>query len=388
MDILIILLLVVLTVVIILLLAKTARPREETSFTLMQQQIDGIRKQLADGLQSNTQSVSQTLNSIMELVNKQLSDINQQMSDSQKTIGERLDNNTRVVGERLDNNTRVVGERLDNTSSVVSDVQRSLGSLSQATQRVFEVGKDISSLQEILRAPKLRGLLGELFLGDLLSQILPKEHYSMQYKFRSGETVDAIIRLGQGLVPIDSKFPLESFRRIIETTASDDEKQAARKKFAGDVKKHIDAISQKYILPDEGTFDFAMMYIPAENVYYEMIIKDETTDDKGISAYALERRVIPVSPNSFYAYLQAIVLGLNGLRVEKNARLILEHLDRLKGDFARFRQDFDVLGKHLTSAKGKYEDSDKRLSRFEEKLISSGEKGDSEKPLLGGEKSE
>jgi DNA recombination protein RmuC len=212
--------------------------------------------------------------------------------------------------------------------------------------------------------------LGELFLGDLLAQILPPTHYALQHKFKSGEAVDAAISLGQGLVPVDSKFPLENFRRVIAGESEDDRK-AAKRKFSADVKKHIDSIAAKYILPDEGTFDFALMYIPAENVYYEVILKDDAFgEDKGLCAYALAQRVIPVSPNSFYAYLQAIVLGLKGLRIEKNAHEMIQHLKRLQGDFQRFREDFDVLGKHLGNTRGKYEDAAKRLERFGEKLAS------------------
>jgi DNA recombination protein RmuC len=359
----VVLLALVLLVLVFLLafnVIQSRKPKEDQSLSLLQQEISNVNKQLAEGLQSNTATVSQNLNAIMELVNKQLAVVNQQLLNSQKTVGERLDSTQKTIGERLDNAARVVGE-----------VQKGLGSLSQATERVLEVGKDIATLQEILRAPKLRGGLGELFLGDLLSQILPVSNYKLQYEFKSGEKVDAAVILGQGIVPIDSKFPLENFRRIIEAQ-TDEEKKAARKKFVTDVKKHVDAIADKYILPDEGTFDFAIMYIPAENVYYETIIRPEAGDENSISSYALERRVIPASPNSFYAYLQAIVLGLKGMRIEKNAQMILENIERLKGDLARFRTEFDTLGKHLTNAKQKYDDSDKRLVNFEDKLLASG----------------
>jgi DNA recombination protein RmuC len=149
----------------------------------------------------------------------------------------------------------------------------------------------------------------------------------------------------------------------------DEEKKANRRKFVTDLKRHIDLIASKYILPDEGTFDFALMYIPAENVYYETMIRDETLgDEKSLANYALSRRVIPVSPSSFYAYLQAIVLGLKGLRIEKSAREIIQHLGRLQGDFTRFREDFEVLGKHLNNIRSRYEEASKRLDRFGEKL--------------------
>lgn len=318
---------------------------------LLQQQMEGLRKQMAESLKCNTETVNKQLVSIIEQVNNQLNNVTGQMIQAQKTVG----------------------ERLDNAAKVVADVHKGLGSLSQASERIYEVGKDIASLQEILRAPKLRGTLGELFLGDILSQLLPCSNFELQYKFKSGESVDAIIHLGQGKVPVDSKFPLENFRRVIEAQ-NDGDRKAARKKFVSDVKKHVDSVAKKYILPDEGTFDFALMYVPAENVYYETIIRDEASgDEASISSYALEKRVIPVSPNSFYAYLQAIVLGLRGMRIEKSAEEIIQQLARLKGDFTRFNEEFEILGKHITNIKNKYDDSSKRLGNFGEKLLGAGE---------------
>ena len=158
--------------------------------------------------------------------------------------------------------------------------------------------------------------------------------------------------------------------RVVET-ASEEERKAAKKKFIADVKKHVDAIAGKYILPDEGTFDFALMYIPAENVYYELIIKDEAVDtDKALLGYAFTKRVIPVSPNSFYAYLQTILLGLKGMHVEEQAQEILKNLARLSGDFEKFRADFELVGMHLTNVKSKYDDADKRLEKFGDRLQS------------------
>ncbi len=143
----------------------------------------------------------------------------------------------------------------------------------------------------------------------------------------------------------------------------------ARKKFVSDVKKHIDAIAGKYILPDEGTFDFALMYIPAENVYYELIIKDEAVDtEKALLSYAFAKRVIPVSPNSFYAYLQTILLGLKGLHIEEQAQEILKNIARLSGDFGKFQDEFELVGKHLTNTKARYDEADKRLQKFGDKL--------------------
>ena len=318
----------------------------DQSLLLMQQQIDQLRSQLSSTLDNNSRSLQQQLGQMIAQVNERLKENAQVLNDTQQSLGERLDNAARVVGS----------------------VQKSLGGLEEANRRIYEVGKDISSLQEILRAPKLRGGLGEFFLEDLLGQILPPQHFSIQHGFRSGEKVDAVIKLGASLVPVDAKFPLENFKRLLDAT-SDDERGRAKRQFAADVRRHIDAIAAKYILPDEGTYDFALMYIPAENVYYETVIKDEAADERSLSQYAMSKRVIPVSPNSFYAYLQAIVLGLKGMRIEDRTKEIIQYLGRLQGDFEKFRDDFIVLGKHINHAQSSYQSADRRLEQFSQKFF-------------------
>lgn len=320
--------------------------RDDPSLFLLQQQIEQLRAQFGHALDSNAQSIQQQLGQMLGHVNDRLRENAEVLNRTQHSLGERLDNAARVVG----------------------NVQRSLGGLEEANRKIYEVGKDIASLQEILRAPKLRGGIGEFLLEDLLAQILPPQHFSTQHAFRSGDKVDAVIKLGASLVPVDAKFPLENFKRILEA-ASDDDKNRTKKQFAADVKKHIDAIAGKYILPDEGTYDFALMYIPAENVYYETIIKDDAPDDKGLSHYAITKHVIPVSPNSFYAYLQAILLGLRGMKIEDRAKEIIQYLSRLQGDFGKFREEFALLGKHLAHAQSGYQNADRRLDQFSQKLL-------------------
>jgi DNA recombination protein RmuC len=320
--------------------------RDDPSFLLMQQQIDQLRVQLSQVLDNSAQLIQQQLGQMLSHVNERLKENAEVLSRTQQSLGERLDNAARIVGT----------------------VQKSLGGLEESNRKIYEVGKDIASLQEILRAPKLRGGLGEFFLEDLLRQILPTQHFSTQHSFRSGEKVDAVIKLGSSLVPVDAKFPLENFKRILEA-AGDDERSRAKKQFVGDVKKHIDAIAGKYILPDEGTYDFALMYIPAENVYYETIIKDDAPEDKSLAHYAMSKHVIPVSPNSFYAYLQAIVLGLKGMKIEDRAKEIIQYLTRLQSDFGKFRDEFIVLGKHLAHAQSSYQSADRRLDQFAQRLL-------------------
>jgi DNA recombination protein RmuC len=286
----------------------------------------------------------------------------QQLGEVNRNVQQQLG----ALGQQFQGTTDSIGRRLDKAAEVIGGVQKGLGELSGSTQRILDVGRDIAQLQEILRAPKLRGGLGELFLGDLLGQILPREYFALQHRFKTGDIVDATVHLVNRMVPVDAKFPLENFRRL-QSAHTDDERMALRRAFSRDVRKHVDDIARKYILPDEGTFDFALMYIPAENVYYETIIKD-AAENESISDYARAKRVIPVSPNSFYAYLQAIVVGLHGFQIEKRASEIMGLLQRLVADFSRFKEDFETAGRHLANAHNKYDDAGKRLARFEDKL--------------------
>lgn len=322
-------------------------------------------------------------------LSKRIDILNQSMTENlntvTKTVLEQLGSVTGQVNSRLKESSemmqrqhRNVGERLDNAGKVIKEVTASLSKMEESNKKVHDIAKDLTSLQDILKAPKLRGALGELFLEELLAQIFSKDQYSLQHRFKSGEIVDAVIRLRDDqLVPVDAKFPLENFKKMIETK-DEEESGRVRKTFVTDVKKHIDAISKKYILPDEGTFDFALMYIPAENVYYETIVKDE--GGVSISQYGLEKHVIPVSPNSFNIYLHTILIGLRGMQIEKSAKEIFNNLARLRTEFNRFGKDYELVGTHLGRAKSSYENSEKRLTRLNDKLMNVSEEDDT--PLL------
>jgi len=370
---LVLLILLLLLVAGMLYRMRSAAPQANPESTmLIQQQIDALRGEVnlsltrtSDSLASSMKDTQDTMAKILNLT-----------SDSMK---ERL----REVSSRLDNSTDQVGSRLDTAAKVIQDVQNKLGELGKATQEIKELGQSVSKLEEMLKAPKLRGGLGELLLEDLLRQVLPIGAYEMQHRFKNGQAVDAIILLSGGMVPVDSKFPLENFQKMLEAK-SDQEKKTAVRTFRSDVKKHIDSISEKYILPDEGTFDFALMYVPAENIYYETIIKDESIpEEEGLFSYAMKQRVVPVSPNSFYAHLRVIALGFKGLQIEKSAKEILQSMERFGSELRKFTDTFETLGSQLNNAKNNYDKADKQLNTMTEKfkIIQSIPEGGSPKQL-------
>jgi DNA recombination protein RmuC len=283
-------------------------------------------------------------------------------------LSSQLNERMKETSTTLHASQAAVGQRLDHATSMVSLLERKLGALEESGKRLHALGEGLQELRDVLKSPKLRGNMGEYFLEDLLGQILPREHFETQYSFRTGETVDAVIRLGESLVCVDSKFPLESFVRLQQHPESDAEgKRRERRAFTTAIRRHAESIAKKYVLPDEGTYDFALMYIPAENVYYETILRDDAGEES-LHSFLLGKRVIPVSPSSLYAYLQVIVLGLRGLKVEATARRLTQDLQRLGGELGRFQVEYGVLGRHLRNASGSYDEGGRRLERFGAKL--------------------
>jgi DNA recombination protein RmuC len=352
--------------IVVLLLRQSSRKGDNTSETtlLFQQQVDALRSEVSQNLKNTSDTLVTTLKNTTDVVFKSLQATTETVNQQLTTVTSQLSS----VTSQLQNNTGQMGSRLDNAAKVIQDVQNKLGELGQATQEIKELGQSVSKLEEMLKAPKLRGGLGELLLEDLLKQVLPANAYDIQYTFRNGQTVDAIINTAGGKVPVDSKFPLENFRKMLDAKTEQEKKTAARL-FKSDVKKHIDAISEKYILPDEGTFDFALMYIPAENIYYETIIKEESyAEEDGLYAYATKRRVVPVSPNSFYAHLRVIALGLKGLQIERSAKEIFQNLELLSTELRKFNDVFETLGTQLNNAKNNYDKADKQLAGLTEKF--------------------
>ncbi len=237
--------------------------------------------------------------------------------------------------------------------------------LVQELGRVQEIGHTLRDFQDFLKSPKLRGEVGEQVLNDLLAEVLPRKNFQTQYQFREGQIVDAIVKTKQGLIPIDSKFPMDSFQRYAK--ASGQEKQNFLKEFVRDIKKHIDDIAKKYILPQEGTLDYAIMYVPAESVFSEI-----TANHPELLEYAHQKKVILVSPNTFYYFLKIIMIGLEGAKIEEASKKILEGLKAIQQESEKFGNELAVLTGHIENAKKASERVANRYLRLSGKIESLG----------------
>ncbi|NCO88420.1 hypothetical protein COY13_01990 [Candidatus Roizmanbacteria bacterium CG_4_10_14_0_2_um_filter_36_35] len=258
--------------------------------------------------------------------------------------------------KKLTEQMNTFNARLDKAAYVIAQVQKNIGEFS-------EIGRGMKELQEFLSSPKIRGNIGEQILRDLLKQYFPKGSYKLQYAFKNGEKVDAVIITSQGLIPIDAKFPLENFKKYSKATDAK-ERQNFKKIFISDVKKHIQDISKKYIVPDEKTLDYALMYIPSENVYYEIINSDELFD------FAGAKMVLPVSPMSFYAYIKAILISFEGQKIEEKAKQVITLLNAIKKDYLRTEENLLVLNKHITNAYNQSSQVTKNFQSLGQKLTS------------------
>src|ERR1700675_677881 len=287
-----------------------------------------------------------------------------------KSVSQRLDSVTPALQDAIKNSAQITGQmtsdaqtkmanELKNTRDQISQIQRQLGEVQQAGKQMSQTAQ---TLEGILGGAKSRGSLGEVTLERLLEDSLPSAQYATQYRFSSGEAVDAVIKLrDEKLMAIDSKFPLDAYRRI--STEGDE----ARRAFATAVKGHVDAITKKYIVPDEGTLDVALMFVPSESVYYELLM---TEDGKGqpLDAYCRSKQIIAVSPNTLYAHLCVIAMGLRGMQMEENASQLLESLSGMEKQMEKFADKFETLGTHLKNAQQSYSESDKLFERAQNTL--------------------
>lgn len=280
-----------------------------------------------------------------------------QVQQTRREMHQKLDTTNQNVNKQLFESGKHINERLDNAAQVIGKVGKELGEMS-------EIGRQMKDLQDFLKSPKLRGNIGEQVLRDLLEQNIPKENFSLQHSFRNRTIVDAVIRTDKGIIPIDAKFNMEIFKKMMNAEG-EKERESARREFIQAVKKQIDDIAKKYILPEEGTIDFALMYIPSEPVAYEITVNTPELND-----YAYQKRVVCVSPNQFNYFLKVILIGLEGKRIEEKAKFILNALKAVEGDTRRFGGDFRILLKHVGNAKSMADSADSRFRQLQTRIES------------------
>ena len=340
---------ILVAILVIWLALQTLQSREKSG--AIESQMNELRRDLQTIATSQASSTGK-LEAIAKNVAQRLDSVAPALQDAIK-------NSAQITGQMTsDAQTKMAGE-LKSTRDQISQIQRQLGEVQEAGKQMAQATQ---TLESILGGAKSRGSFGEVTLERLLEDSLPSAQYVMQYRFSSGEAADAVIKLrDKKLMAIDSKFPLDAYRRI---AAEGDE---ARRAFATAVKGHADAITKKYIVPDEGTLDVALMFVPSESVYYELL---QTSDSKGqsLDAYCRDKKVIAVSPNTLYAHLCVIAMGLRGMQMEENAQRLLASLSGMEKQMEKFADKFATLGTHLKNAQQSYSESDKLFERAQNTL--------------------
>src|SRR5277367_5117695 len=338
---------IVVAALVIWLVLQTAQ--EQRKSALLEKQMSELRRDL------------QTIGTSQAQSSGQIATIGQ-------SVSQRLESVTKALQDGVSNSAQIatqgqtaIANELKNTREQIGHIQKQLGEFQELGRGMSSATK---SLENILGGAKIRGLLGEVTLDRLLEDSLPASQYAMQYRFTTGEVADSVIFLrDKKLVAIDSKFPLDAFRRI-ETDGEE-----AKRAFATAVKGHADSIAKKYIVPNEGTLDLALMFVPSENVYYELLM---TNDSKGepLDSYCRSKCIIAVSPNTLYAHLCVIHLGLRGMQIEENAMRILGGLSGIQKNISSFSDVFEKLGTHLRNAQQSYSDADKKLDKTQSTMNS------------------
>ncbi len=327
--------------ILVAMLASSASRRAEA-------QLSAVRQEMQTSLAAQSQQMGAQLATLTSQVTQQLGQVRQELQTGVNSAGNLASQAQREVARQLESST-----------NVLMQMGQKIGEVHQASQ---DLSKATQTLQSVLGGAKTRGSLGEITLERILEDALPQHAYSTQYRFPStGAIVDAIVRSAERLLCIDSKFPLEAYRRL--TDSGDD----ARREFCSAVRKHADSIAEKYILPAEQTLDYALMFVPSEGVYYELLMSEDPKYGR-LDEYCRSKHVFPVSPNTFYACLSAIALSLRGQQIEESARHLLAHLASLQRQFDSFADVYEKLGNHLRHAQQSYEEADSKLNRARNSL--------------------
>jgi DNA recombination protein RmuC len=345
------------------LLVQNAQDQKKNQ--ILESQMNELRRDLLVLSTAQTQS-STRMQTIAETINTRLEAIPNALRDGVKVSAE-------VTSKITSEAQSAMSTELKNTREQIGQIQKQLGEVQQAGEQMHKAAQ---SLENILGNTKSRGNFGETTLERLLEDSLPSSQFSQQYRFRSGEAADAVIHLrDKKIMAIDSKFPLDAYLRLTQ------EGEEARKSFVSAVKGHADSIARKYIVPDENTLDVALMFVPSESVYYELL---KSTDARGVAldAYCRSRNILAVSPNTLYAHLAVIAMGLRGMQIEENAKRLSDNLSGMRKQLDTFGEYFEKVGTHLKNAQQCYSEADKRLDKASNTLDNILTSSESTEPAL------
>jgi len=321
----------------------------------------------------------QRLDSLSQLVNDQLKHGRETTDRATLSVQQKMDSLVQVLTAQLNESRESTQKATLAVHQQVQGFTRGLTQLHENMKQMHDSVKNVTSFQDIFKSPKLRGLWGEMSLEAALAQYFSRDIYETQHYFKSGEAVDAILKLPNGMIlPIDAKFNWENFEKMVNA-GNDIDREVFRKSFYSDVKKKIDEIASKYILPSEGTTDLALMYVPAETVYYELI---NNVKDVDIPSYARGKKVFMVSPNTFAMSVSAIMHWFRDVQFSKQTKEIIQRLSRIATDGEKLGDNFRKLGKHISDSKSAYDDAEKRLSLMVDRVKNVVEAGSEDKKEL------
>lgn len=311
----------------------------------------------------------------VDLIKTDVTELNRTVAQLQQTVSDKLDRSHASVQTS-------VQRQLSESAKLVADVTQRLAKLDETNRRVVDVATELKTLQNVLQNPKQRGVFGEFYLQSVLDNVLSPKQYQMQYKFTDGKIVDAVIFLEKGqILPIDSKFSLENYNRMIESTDKA-EREKLLAKVKADLKGRIDETSQ-YIRPSENTMEFAFMFIPSESLYYDLLISNVGDSSKDLIEYAFrDKRVIIVSPTSFMAYLQTVLQGLRSLQIEQQAKNIQVRVGKLGQHIGKFEAFMQKLGSSLGTTVGHFNNAHKELGKVDKDIVKIAGADSSVEPLL------
>lgn len=327
----------------------------------------------------------------MMLLQQQLQDLSrsmrEQMSESNRVVQQGSQMQFRESKELMQQINKEVNEQIraiqDSVSEKLLGVQRHVSEVSESSKQVFIVAEQLQNLEKVLKHQKQRGNLGEASLQLALENMLPAGAYKLQYQFEGGETVDAVIETKDGLIPVDAKFSLDNYRRLVDAT-TDSEREALEKEFKNDLKKRIDETA-KYIRPKDGTLPFAFMYIPAEAIYYDLLVNEVGSikvNTRSLIDYAYkDKNVIIVSPTTFAAYLQSVLYGFRAFKVEEGAKEIQKNVEKLSRHLQAYNEYFEKVGNALGTTVNHYNAASKELGKIDKDVVKIAGDGTGYEPL-------